>query len=250
MRKRGLILATAAMLAPAVVAPSVVHAQDGFLFGQPKGQLTVRAGPVLHRAGGDLLNFFQTELTLDRGDFRAPAISGEFAFVLNPRLDIAVGAGWSNVKRGSEDRDFVEEIDGEDVPIRQTTALRVIPFTATLKFYPLSRGRSISELAWVPASTTPYVGIGGGMAWHRLQQYGDFVSESDLSIFTDSWESNSRSAIGHALAGVDHWFTPRIGLNAEGRYTFGSATPVGDFAGWDSIDLSGLQLGIGLAVRW
>lgn len=248
MRKRGLILATAVMLFPA--ESTAVHAQDGFMFGQPEGQLTLRAGPVLHRAGGDLLNFFQSELTLDRSDFRAPAISGEFAFVLHPRVDIAVGAGWSNVERGSEDREYVEEIDGEDVPIRQTTALRVIPVTATLKIYPLPRGRSVSEFAWVPARTTPYVGVGGGMAWHRLQQYGDFVSESDLTIFTDSWESNNRSGIGHVLAGVDHWFSPRFGLNAEGRYTFGSGTPAGDFAGWDSIDLSGLQLGIGLAVRW
>lgn len=248
MRKRGLILATAVMLCPAV--PSALHAQDGFMFGQPKGQLTLRAGPVLHRAGGDLFNFFQSQLTLDRGDFRAPAIGGDFSFVLHPHLDVAVGAAWSNVEKGSEDREYVEEIDGEDVPIRQTTALRVIPVTATLKFYPLSRGSRISEFAWVPASTTPYVGAGGGFAWHRLQQYGDFVSESDLSIFTDSWESSGRSAIGHVLAGVDHWFSPRFGLNAEGRYTFGSAQPGGDFAGWDSIDLSGLQMGIGLAVRW
>lgn len=245
MRKRGLILATAVLLFPAAS-----HAQDGFMFGQPKGQLTLRAGPVLHRAGGDLLNFFQSELTLDRGDFRAPAIGGEIAFVVHPSLDIAVGAGWSNVESGSESRHYWEDIDGEDVPIRQTTALRVIPVTATLRYYPLSRGQSISQFAWVPARTTPYLGVGGGMAWHRLQQWGDFVQESDLTIFTDSWESNSRSGIAHVLAGVDHWFSPRFGLNAEGRYTFGSATPAGDFASWDSIDLSGLQLGVGLAVRW
>jgi hypothetical protein len=51
------------------------------MFGQPKAQATLRAGPVLHRAGGDLLGFFQSELTLDRGDFRAPAIAGEVVSV-------------------------------------------------------------------------------------------------------------------------------------------------------------------------
>jgi hypothetical protein len=39
-------------------------------------------------------------------------------------------------------------------------------------------------------------------------------------------------------------------MNVEGRYAFGSAEPDDDFASWDSIDLSGLQMGIGLALRW
>ena len=249
MRKRGLILATAAaLLVPAV--PVAVHAQDGFMFGQPKAQLTLRAGPMLHRAEGDLLGFFQSELTLDRGDFRAPALSAELAVVAHSRLDLALGAGWSNVETRSEFRDYVEEVDGVDVPIEQTTALRVLPVMASLRFYPLARGHGISQLAWVPARTTPYLGGGGGVSFYRLRQYGDFVSNTDLSIFSDDWESSGHATTGHLFAGVDHWFTPRAGLNIEGRYMFGSAKPDNDFLGWHSIDLSGLQLGIGLALRW
>jgi hypothetical protein len=248
MRKRGLILATAAAsLFP--VLPVAVHAQDGFMFGQPKAQVTLRAGPMLHRAGGDLFDFFQSELTLDRGDFRAPVIGGDVSIVVHPRLDVAIGGSWSNVESRSEFRDFVEDVDGEDVPIEQTTGLRVIPVTASLRYYPLSRGRGISDLAWVPARTTPYVGGGAGLAWYRLQQFGDFVAD-DFSIFTASWQSSGRTPIGHLFAGVDHWFTPRLGMNVEGRYAFGSAEPDDDFASWDSIDLSGLQMGIGLALRW
>lgn len=249
MRKRGLILATAAAtLFP--VLPGALHAQDGFMLGQPKAQLTLRAGPMLHRAGGDLLGFFQSELTLDRGDFRAPAVAAEFSAVVHPRLDLTLGAAWSSVEKGSEFREFVEEVGGEDVPIEQTTALRVIPVTVSMKFYPMTRGRSISELAWIPARTTPYVGGGAGLAWYRLRQYGDFVSQEDFSIFTDDWQSSGRAGIGHLFAGLDHWFTTRAGLNIEGRYTFGSAKPSDDFSGWNSIDLSGLQVGVGLALRW
>lgn len=249
MRKRGLILATAAAsLFP--VLPCAVHAQDGFMFGQPQGQLTLRAGPMMHRAGGDLFGFFQSELTLDRGDFRAPALSGDFSVVVHPRIDLGLGVGWSRVERRSEFRDFVEEVNGQDMPIEQTTALRVVPVTASARFYPLSRGQSISELAWIPARTTPYVGGGAGLTWYRLRQYGDFVSQDDFSIFTDDWESSGRARTAHLFAGVDHWFSPRAGLNFEGRYTFGSAEPGNDFRSWDSIDLSGLQVGIGLALRW
>ncbi|MGH7447021.1 MAG: outer membrane protein, partial [Longimicrobiales bacterium] len=227
---------------------------DGFLFGRPKAQLTLRAGPVQHRAGGDLFDFFQSELTLDRGDFRAPAIGGDLSIVVHPRLDLAFGASWSNVESRSEFRDWVDEGESpgeeDDLPIEQVTSLRVTPLTASLRFYPLSRGTGISDLAWVPARTTPYLGGGGGMAWYRLKQEGDFVDADDLSIFTAEFESSGRTPVGHVFAGVDHWFTPRLGLNIEGRYTFGSATGSDDFADYDNIDVSGLQMGVGLALRW
>lgn len=245
MRMRGLTLASAVLTL--CVVPADVHAQNGFMFGQPKGQLTLRAGPVLHRAGGDLLGFFQSELTLERGDFRAPSIGAELSLVMHPRLDVSVGASWSNAESGSEFREWVDE---NDLPIEQTTSLRVVPLTASVRFYPLSRGTGISELAWVPARTTPYIGAGAGIAWHTLRQSGDFVSEDDLSIYTAEFESTGRDATGHVFAGLDHWFTPHLGANLEGRYMFGSANPTDDFATWDSIDLSGLHMGIGLALRW
>jgi len=247
MRKRYLLL-IAASLVPAL--PDAVRAQDGFMLGQPEIQVNLRAGPMLHRAGGDLLGFFQSELTLDRDDFRAPAVAGEFGTVVHPRIDLIVGAAWSKAETTSESRDYVEEVDGVDVPIRQTTSLRVLPVTASLRFYPLARGRAVGELAWIPSRTTPYVGGGGGFAWYQLRQHGDFVSQTDLSIFSDDWESKGRTTVGHLFGGVDHWFTPRLGLNLEGRYTFGSAKPDNDFLGWDSVDLSGLQVGVGLALRW
>lgn len=265
MRKRGLILATAAAsLFP--VLPVAVHAQDGFMLGQPKMQLTLRAGPVLHRAGGDLLGFFQSELTLDRGDFRAPAIGGEVSAVIHPRFDVTLGATWSSLETTSASFDrscvgteyectYVDDDTG--LPIEQTTTFRSIPVTAAVRFYPLSRGRSISELAWIPARTTPYVGAGGGLSWYRLAQSGEFIEretgpdgEEEAYIIGADLETSGRAGVAHLLAGVDHWFTPRIGLNAEGRYTFGSAKPGDDFIGWNTVDLSGLQVGVGLALRW
>lgn len=249
MRKRGLILATAAAsLFPAL--PAAVHAQDGFMLGQPRAQFTLRAGPMLHRAGGDLFSFFRSELTLERSDFRAPAVGAEIAAAVHPKVDLLLGAAWSSVGTNSESRDFVEEVDGVDVPIEQRTTLRVIPLTISARFYPLPRGRSISELAWIPTRTTPYVGGGGGLAWYRVRQYGDFVSREDFSIFAEDWVSSGQTGVAHMFAGLDHWFTPRVGLNAEARYTFGSANPADDFLGWESVDLSGLQMGVGFALRW
>lgn len=259
MRKRGFIFASALLsLIPSV--PADVHAQNGFLFGKPKAQLTLRAGPVMHRAGGDVFELFRTDLTLDRGDFRAPAIGGEVSAVVHPRLDLTLGASWSKVdtRSASLASDCVGSeyectyVDDNGAPIEQMTTLRVIPVTASVRYYPLSRGQGISELAWVPSRTTPYIGGGGGLAWYRLAQTGEFVAEDEEGAFiiSDDFVSGGRGIIGHVHAGVDHWFTARLGANVEGRYTFGSAKPDGDFYGWDSIDLSGMQLGIGLALRW
>jgi hypothetical protein len=154
MRKRSFVTVLAVL---SVTPVTTVQAQDGFLFGQPRGQLTLRAGPLMHRAGGDLFDFFQSELTLDGGDFRAPAVGGELALVVHPRVDVAIGVAYSSVQRSSE---FREWVDQDDLPIEQTTSLRVTPVTASVRFYPLSRGETISDLAWVPVRTMPYVGGG------------------------------------------------------------------------------------------
>jgi hypothetical protein len=245
MQKRHLV--PAAVLTLLAATPIAVEAQADFMFGHPKAQVTLRAGPMLHRAGGDLFGFFTSELTLERSDFLAPTIGGEAAIFVHPRIDVAVGVAVSNVESGSE---FREWVDQDDQPIEQTTRLRVIPATASFRYYPMERGREISELAWLPARATPYVGAGGGMAWYRLEQVGDFVDSEDLGIFPAVMESRGHAAIGHALAGLDLWFTPRIGMNFEGRYTIGSAEPGRDFQGYDTIDLSGLQLALGVAYRW
>jgi hypothetical protein len=243
MRRTALLAVLAVLLWPQAAE---VHAQDGYMIGRPTAQLTVRAGPVQHRVGGDVFEFFRSELTLDRGDFRTPMVAGELNFAIHPRFDVLLGGAWSKVESRSEFRDWVDE---DDLPIEQSTSFRVTPLTASARFYLTPRGRSISDLAYVPARTTPYVGAGGGIAWYRLEQEGDFVSD-DLTIFRAQFRSSGSTAVGHAFAGVDHWFTPRVGLNVEGRYTMGSASPSDDFSTWDSIDLSGAQLGVGLTVRW
>lgn len=250
MRSTGPVL-TAALLGCALAA-APAHAQNDFMFRRPAASLTLRAGPMLHTAGGDVFEFMQSELTLEQGDFRAPALGGELAIALDERVDLTLGLMWSEAETRSESREWVDE---DDQPIRQTTRFRTLPITSSLRFYPLSRGQRISDLAWVPAKTTPYVGVGAGVVPYRLQQEGDFVDETDLSIFTDNIESKGTGWTMHALAGLDHWLTPRVGLNLEARYALGSATPEDDFRGgpggeWERIDLGGFQAGVGLSFRW
>jgi outer membrane protein W len=245
MRSRSPLLIAVLPLAIGAAAP--LHGQEGFLFSRPIGHLTVRGGPVMHSANSDLYEFFTTELTLERKDFRAPSLGVELGFVVTPQLDVAMGVSWAQTDKQSEMRDWV---DMDDQPIQQTTRLRTIPLTFSARYYPWSRGEALSELAWVPKKVTPYIGAGGGLTWYNLHQQGDFVQESDLSVFTDDYESASHAVTMVAMLGTDVWLSSKIGLNFEARYSSGSAKLTNDFVNWQDLDLSGVQAGVGLTIRW
>ena len=88
------------------------------------------------------------------------------------------------------------------------------------------------------------------MTWYDLRQHGDFIEMSDLAVFPEDYEANGTGKTVHALIGMDCWVSGRFGINLDARYTYGSAGLGGDFYEWDTLDVSGLQLGVGLTMRW
>lgn len=240
-------------LLAALGLPVTAAAQDGFLFRPPVGGVTVRAGGQLYTVSGDLFEQLRQDLTLSRGDFRAPALNAELVFVAASRLDVVLGIGWSRTEARSEYRDLVEpDGQGGELPIEQTTRLRTVPLTASVRYQLQPRGRSVGQLVWLPRSTTPYVGAGVGATMYKLQQRGDFVRREDYSIHFDVIEGSGTHVTAHGMVGVDHWLSPWLGLNAEARYTRGRATPDRNqgYYSFDSVDLGGLQFTLGLSARW
>ena len=248
-----LVLAGLASLA-GLAAPDRAAAQGDFLFRAPVAAFGVRVGPMLYSARGDVFDFITDSLTLDRSDFRAPTFGAELVLMPSSRLDIVLGFMWSETEANSEYENWIEEVEQNgqlvELPIEQTTRLRTLPVTATLRYLLLPRGRRVSELAWLPRRTVPYVGAGGGVTWYLFEQYGDFVDVADNGIFTDELETSGQQATFHALAGVDHWFLSRVGVNAEARYTYASAEPDQSFSVYDNLDVGGLQFTVGLSFRW
>jgi hypothetical protein len=236
-----------AVLLCAVSGAAPLVAQEGFLFRPPLAQVILRAGPMLPRAQSDIFDFMTTELTLDRSDFLAPALSAEIAVLEKSRFDVGLGFGWAESHSRSEFREFIGD-DG--LPIEQTTKLRIMPLTLSARLLGVPRGRTLSNLAWLPATLTPYVGGGVGLTFYRLEQQGEFINPSSSAIFIDEYSASGRAFTGHAMAGADYWFSPRVGANLEGRYSWGGAGLTGSFRTYDRIDLSGMQLGIGVSFRW
>lgn len=246
MRTPTLLLALSLLLPPLLAAPAA--AQDGFLFRAPRVTLALRAAYSAPRANGEVYDFMTDELTLERGDFAGAGFGADLGFYVHDRFDLVLGVSRVQSVQRSESRDFIGE---DDLPIEQTTKLLRVPATLSARFYPASRGRALGSHAWIPARLIPWLQAGGGMQWYRLTQEGDFVDYETLDIFADELRSSGSSLVAHAGAGLDYWVTPRVGVSAEGRYSWGTAELENRvFQNFENIDLRGWQTSVGVAFRF
>lgn len=219
-----------------------------FLFERPGLRLGLHGGYTVPRASSEVFDFTREQLTVEREDFRSFTMSGELAFRVDERLDLSLEAGFARSEVPSE---FREWVDTDDRPIEQTTTFSRSPVTLSLRGYLRDRGRRVSRFAWVPASWSPFAGVGAGWMWYEFVQEGDFVDVETLDIFTDRFRSSGASPTAHVLAGVDVSLSPRVVLTGQGRYRWASVPMDGrDFEGFDAIDLSGFEATIGLSVRF
>jgi hypothetical protein len=215
-----------------------------FLFGQPRGSVSVRGSWIVARAGSDLFDFVTTQLTVDRRDFNAPAIGAEIGVALGPQLEVLGGVEWSNKKTQSEYRRFV---DNNNLPIAQETHLQNLHFGGSLKYSFWPRGRTISRLAWVPRGVAPYVGAGAGVVRYEFFQRGDFVDFVDNSVFTSTFGSKGWAPAGHVFGGVDLQVFRLLFVQVEGRYLWASGELDRDFVDFDPIDLAGFRTTAGVS---
>lgn len=240
---------TAAFLA--VAAPSAVSAQggDGFLFKEPRVTLKFETGYGFQRAQGDIFDEVLAVHTLDRRDFDAPYLGGELSVRVSDRVDVGFGVGYQGASTISEYWDY-EGTDG--LPIEQITELQLIPVVVSGKYFLASRGRSIGRFAWIPNRVVPYVGAGVGLMSYRFEQTGEFVDESDpgLPIYQDRLTSDRSTFMARGAAGVNLALGRQFVLNGEARYNYARAPLDQDFSGFGDIDLNGLQLVAGVAIRF
>jgi hypothetical protein len=245
--RRNVALLLASTAAIVVVRPS--HAQnagDGFLFRAPAGMLGVRGGFNRALAGGDVFSFVTDQLTLSRGDFSSVTLGANLAIRVAPRVAVVLDVAYAGAARHSEFRGWVDQ---QNLPIQQTTYFRRIPVTVSVKRYFTPDGRSIGRFAWVPARRAAYVGLGAGWMWYRFRQAGDFVDFQTLNVIYDDYESSAWTPVVHAIGGVDISLGPSVLLTGEGRFTWAKGPLSRDYVGFNGIDLSGLSLTAGLAVR-
>ena len=235
-----LLMATSA----AAQDPSSRPSPD-FLFGAPRGSIGVRGAWVFASANSDLFDFVQQHLTVDKKDFNAPLIGIDASIAITPRLDVTFGAEFSRASKGSEYREFVDNLH---LPINQETTLQERNLFGSVRFSFVPRGRSVSRFAWVPRTVTPYVGAGAGALWYKFEQTGDFVDFVDLRVFTDYFSSSGYAPSAHVFGGTDVHLYRILFLTVEGRYVWANAKLGADFVDFDPIDLAGFRLATGINV--
>lgn len=239
---------TFAVLA-SVSSPSVAAGQsgDGYLLKKPRVTLKFESGYGFQQAKSDIFDFVTEEHTLGRRDFDAPYVGAELGIRLSERLDLAINAGFQESSRESEFRDWVDQ---DDLPITQVTGLSQMPATVGLKFYPVPRGRAIGRFAWVPRTLTPFVGGSIGFVAYDFEQFGDFIDYETFDVFYDDFFSEGQAFLARASAGINVSVGPQFLFSLEGRYTWAQADMQGDYFDFDPIDLDGVQVIGGLAVRF
>jgi hypothetical protein len=243
---RRVLVAGAALV---TLAALPVHAQgtgNGYLFGVPSGGVTVRAGWFIANASSGFFDEARQNLTLDKSNFSGPTLGADVAVRLTPQLDLTFDGAWIGSSTKSHYRDYV---DNNNQEIEQTTTLRRVPLTANLKAYLVPRGRSVGSLAYIPAKVVPWIGVGGGLEWYKLEQSGDFINMSTGAVYNDRLESSAWGPAVQGMGGVDVTLTPRVALTGDARYLWSRASMNDSFDGFDKIDLSGVSIALGVTFR-
>jgi hypothetical protein len=194
------------------------------------------------RTGGDVLvadNYLTCVdplncLSFRLRDFSSATVGGEWEFPLISHLDGSLGLGFYSRSVGSVNLNYTNQ--GADIP--QTLRLRIVPFTALVRFLPLPSDAPIQ----------PYIGAGIGVFAWRYSETGQFV-DSNLNVFSANYVKSGTDTgpvvIGGVTFPLGSW-----GIGFEARYQSASGNlPADQFAG-TKIDLGGMTYAATFKVRF
>ena len=188
------------------------------------------------RATGDVLVKDLDYLAFRLSDFSGPLIGADYLVGLGDNFDAGVGIGFYQRTVPTVYTEF-KNANGSE--IEQDLKLRVIPFTATVRWLPMGHHNGIE----------PYIGAGVGVFNYRYSESGQFLAK-DLSIFRGTF-TGSGTAAGPVILGGIRVPVGSWGVGGEIRYQSaeGKLPADQDFAG-SKIDLGGLSYTFTINVRF
>lgn len=216
-----------------MLAPSAASAQQSVNF--TIGAFTPRAEDG--RSRDDVLVNNLDFLAFNIKDFNGVTFGGEWLTGLGNNLEAGLGVSFY---QRSTPTVYSEFVNANGNNIEQDIKLRVVPFTATVRFLPLGHSNNGIE---------PYVGGGVGVFNWRYSETGEFLA-TDRSIFRDSFVSTG-NATGPVILGGVRFPVGAWGIGGEIRYQHaeGDLPLAQDFSG-TKIDLSGFTYNFTIHVRF
>jgi outer membrane protein W len=188
------------------------------------------------RASGDVLVNNLDFLAFRISDFGGPLFGAEYLAGLGDNFDAGIGVGFYQRTVPTVYTDFTNSNGSE---IEQDLKLRVVPFTATVRWLPMGHHNGVE----------PYIGAGVGVFNYRYSESGQFLA-TDRSIFRGTFVG-SGTATGPVILGGVRVPVGSWGVGGELRYQSaeGKLPADQDFAG-SKIDLGGFTYTFTINVRF
>jgi hypothetical protein len=220
------------VLVVGIATASPAAAQQSFSF--HLGGFNPRSADA--RVPGDVLVNNLSFLAFDINDFNSLSIGGEYLVGLGDKFEGGLGVGFQTRTVPTVYLDFVNQNGRE---IEQDLKLRVVPFSATVRFLPLGHHDAV----------TPYIGAGAGVFAWRYSETGEFLA-TDSSIFPATFVGSGTATgpviLGGLRAPISNW-----DLGFEIRYQAAKGDLPADqgFSG-RQIDLGGFTYAFTANVRF
>jgi opacity protein-like surface antigen len=179
------------------------------------------------RSRDDVLAQNLSFLLFDIDEFDGATVGGDYYLSIGSFIEVGGGVGFYQRTVPSIYADYVDE-DGTEID--QDLKLRVIPVTAAVRFFPLSRDVGFQ----------PYIGAGVAFNRWRYSETGEFLDFSDGSIFRDNFVDEGTKAGPLFLGGVRFPIGSSALIGGEYRHTRAKVDldPDLGFAG-DTLDIGG-----------
>ena len=186
----------AAALVLGFAAPPTASAQQSFNLSiggfNPRGQVGC---PHCEATGGRTANdvlvndLTQIPLIFEIKDFRSLVLGADYLIGFGNNFEAGLGVGF---QQRSVPSVYADVINSQGPEIEQTLKLRVIPFSATVRFLPLGRHTAVE----------PYIGAGVGVFRFRYSETGQWVDRRDNSIFRDTSVGSGSTSGPMILGGI------------------------------------------------
>jgi len=188
------------------------------------------------RTNSDVLVNNLDFLAFNVSDFSGALFGGEYITALGNNFDAGLGVGYYQRSVPTVYNDFVNSNGTE---IQQTLKLRIVPFTATVRWLPMGHHNGVE----------PYVGAGVGIFNYHYSESGQFLA-NDNSIFNGTFDG-SGTAVGPVILGGVRVPVGSWGVGGELRWqsATGDLPPEQDFSG-NKIDLGGFTYTFTINVRF
>lgn len=180
-------------------------------------------------------------------DFDGFTFGGEWLFPFGRNFEGGLGIGYYTRTVPSVYQN-IQNDDGSE--IEQDLKLRIVPFTATIRFLPLGNDTGFQ----------PYIGGGVGASWWRYSETGQFVdvpagnptcalATPRCTIFSNIYTASGGAVGPLLLGGVRYNFDPIL-AGFEARYQWAKGNvPANQFLG-SKIDLGGFNYLFTIGVRF